>query len=208
MTKRCTLKEFGRDIRGSSAAEFVLVLPLLLLFIMGTIDVGLYSWTINRAEKATQTGARWAVATQMLPGGTSPNGLANYSFAVSGGIPQGTVVPASAFPGVSCTSTGCTCNGSCGFATTMDQPAFDALVGRMQQISANIQPGNVSVDYEYSGLGFSGDPNGPDVAPIVTVELDDMTYQPITFAFFGGTLDLPTIRYSLTAEDSEGSFAN
>ncbi len=203
MIKRATFSEFARDERGASAAEFALVLPLLLLFILGTIDVGLYAWSFNQSEKATQTGARWAVATDMLP-----SGLADYSFAVSGGIPQGTVVPASAFPGVSCDESGCTCAGQCGFDTTLNQAAFDALVARMQQIKPDITAANVTVDYEYSGLGFSGDPNGPDVAPIVTVSLEDLDYQPVTFALFGGTLDLPDLRYSLTAEDSEGNVSN
>lgn len=198
-----TLNLFIRDSRGASAAEFAMVLPLLLLFIFGTIDVGLYSWQINQAEKATQTGARWAVATDILP-----SGLADYSFAVSEGIPQGTVVPQSAFPGVTCDESGCICAGSCGFDTTLNQAAFNALVGRMQDIKADITTSNVVVDYEYSGLGFSGDPNGPDVAPIVTVRLEDMDYQPLTFVLFNGTLDLPDLRYSLTAEDSEGSVAN
>lgn len=203
MRRLATLRRFRKDASGASAAEFALVLPLLLVFILGTIDVGLYSWSFNRAEKATQTGARLAVVTDMLP-----DGLADHSFAVTDGIPQGTVVPASAFPGVSCTSAGCTCNGSCTFSTNLDTVAFDALVDRMRDIRADIQPTNVVVNYEYSGLGFSGDPNGPDVAPIVTVELRDLTYQPITLALFGATLDLPTLRYSLTSEDGEGLVSN
>ena len=44
-----------------------MVLPLLLLFIFGIIDVGRLMWTWNRAEKATQMGARFAVVTDMVP---------------------------------------------------------------------------------------------------------------------------------------------
>ncbi|MEP3049782.1 MAG: TadE/TadG family type IV pilus assembly protein [Erythrobacter sp.] len=203
MIVRSILSRFGSDTRGVSSAEFALVVPVLLLMTLGTIDVGLYTWSLNQAEKATQTGARWAVATDMIP-----SGLSTFSFAVDGGIPQGTTVPQSAFPGVTCTDSGCTCNGSCAFPTTMNATAFDNLVDRMQDIRGDITPANVTVDYEFSGLGFSGDPNGPDVAPIVTVQLEDLTYQPITFAIFGGTLDLPDYRYSLTSEDGEGSVAN
>src|SRR3546814_13933585 len=54
------------DERGGPAAEFALILPLILLFRLGIIDVGRYAWEINRAEKATQTGARWAAATEMM----------------------------------------------------------------------------------------------------------------------------------------------
>ena len=102
------LSRFRRDQSGASAAEFAMVVPVLLLFLVGTLDVGLYSWSINQAEKAVQAGTRHAVATDMVA-----SGLADYSFAVDGGIPQGTVVPISAFPGVTCTNTSCSCNGSC-----------------------------------------------------------------------------------------------
>ena len=42
---------FLRDTRGASAAEFALVLPIMVIFLLGIMDVGFYAWTINRAEK-------------------------------------------------------------------------------------------------------------------------------------------------------------
>ena len=57
-----------RDERGASAAEFALVLPLLLLLLFGIIDAGRLAWEFNRAEKATQVGARVAVVTDPIPG--------------------------------------------------------------------------------------------------------------------------------------------
>ena len=130
------LRHLIGDQRGASAAEFALVLPLLLIVVFGTIDVGRYTWTVRQAEKATQTGARWAVATDMIA-----SGLYSYSFATSGGIPQGTTVSATQFPGVVCTSTNttasCSCatGGSCASALlTVDSnanAAFGRLVTRM-----------------------------------------------------------------------------
>lgn len=64
-----------------------MVLPLLLILLLGVIDVGRLMWTWNRAEKATQMGVRYAVATDMVP-----NGLAAYSFVVSGGLTQGDAI--------------------------------------------------------------------------------------------------------------------
>ncbi|MBX7494099.1 pilus assembly protein [Qipengyuania sp. 1NDW9] len=196
------ISAFVRNTKGAMAAEFALVLPILIIFLLGIMDVGYYAWAINRGEKATQMGARWAVATDMIP-----SGLATYSFASQGGISQGTVVPISAFPGVTCTNTGCTCNGSCSFGTTANTAAFDAIVSRMQDFKHNIEPANVEVEYSWSGLGYAGDPNGPDVAPIITVRLVNLEHNPL-YGILIGSVDLPDFAYSLTAEDGEGSFSH
>jgi len=63
------LSHLVRETRGGSAAEFALVLPLLLIFLFGIIDVGRLMWTWNRAEKATQMGVRYAVVTDPVPEG-------------------------------------------------------------------------------------------------------------------------------------------
>ncbi|MEO7815118.1 MAG: hypothetical protein ABIR87_06705 [Sphingomicrobium sp.] len=74
---------------------------------------------------------------------------------------------------------------------------------------ATVAQGAVSViDYENSGLGYAGDPNGPDVAPIVTVRLTGVTFTPLVFAMFGGDITLPAFRSSLTLEDGAGSVSN
>ncbi len=208
MMGRRLLRRFGRDEHGASAAEFALVLPLFLLFLLGTIDVGLYAWTINQQEKATQMGARWAAATDMVP-----SGLINHSFAVSEAVPQGSVVPLANFPGVTCDNTGCTCKagGTCSFAVapgTQGSAAFTAIVTRMQDFRSSITPEKVVIDYDWSGLGYSGDPTGPDVAPFVTVRLRNMTYQPITLLLFGGEVGLPETPYTITSEDAQGTFSN
>jgi hypothetical protein len=197
------LRKFIADRSAASAAEFALVLPIFIIFFVGIIDVGLYAWSINRAEKATQIGARWAVVTDLVP-----SGLATYSFAIQGSplIPQGDTVPQSRFPDIVCTGAGTiSCNGSFGDA---NPTAFGNIVKRMRQIDGRIQNENVRVIYSWSGLGFSGDPNGPDVAPIVTVELVNLRFTPISGVIFGGTINSPNISYSLTSEDGSGSYSN
>jgi len=210
------LGAFLRDRRGASAAEFALILPLFLLFLLGIIDLGRYAWEFNQAEKATQIGARWAVATDTIPGGTTSTGLQNYSFAVSGAIPQGTVVNSTAFPGVYCETAsgtlGCTCKGTCGFSVAATDAsattAWTNLVTRMSQIYPGIGADDVRIDYDWSGIGFSGDPNGPDVAPLVTVSLRDMTFEPMFLGALGITFPIPVASYSLTMEDGQGTDSN
>lgn len=202
------LRAFLRHTGGASAAEFSLVLPIFLIAIVGTIDVGRYIWSINTAEKATQIGARWAVATDMVA-----SGLQGYSFAISGGIPQGTTVPAGSFPGIVCTGTSstATCNcrsGSASYCTGSSAAAFRNLVDRMNTIDSRITYANVQVAYDWSGLGFAGDPNGPDVAPLTTVTVSNLQFTPITTMLFGGNINLPALSYTLTMEDGSGTESN
>ena len=197
------LGTFLRDTRAASAAEFAIVLPLLLIVLFGTIDVGRYAWSLAMSEKATQTGARFAVTTDMVA-----SGLYSYSFAISGGVPQGTTVDASKFPGISCDNTGCTCLGSCSFPTTADNAAFTRLVTRMADINPDITANNVVVTYAWSGLGFAGDPNGPDVAPLTTVSLRNLQFAPFTALVWGGKVNLPQFAYTLPMEDGSGTASN
>ncbi|MGH6651587.1 MAG: TadE/TadG family type IV pilus assembly protein [Sphingopyxis sp.] len=197
------------DTHAGPAAEFALVLPLILLFLFGIIDVGRYVWEVNRAEKATQTGARRAAVTALIP-----SGLATYSFAVSGGVPAGGTVSNTAFPGVSCSSAAgtvsCACSpgGTCGWPSTVNTNAFTALVARMDDIKADITADDVVVDYSWSGLGFAGDPNGPDVVPIITVRLRNQEFRPFVGILFNGAVSLPDFSYSLTMEDGADMISN
>jgi Flp pilus assembly protein TadG len=63
------LRRLARDQRGSSAVEFAMVVPLTLILLFGIIDGGRFAWEFNRAEKATQMGARMAVVTNPVAGG-------------------------------------------------------------------------------------------------------------------------------------------
>jgi TadE-like protein len=201
------LHKLLKDDAGGPAAEFALVLPLALIFLFGIIDVGRYMWEINQTEKATQTGARWAVSTDIIA-----SDLLTYSFATDGDTLQGEPVPEAEFPGVQCTSAGCTCvsGGTCDFdATETNAAAFDALVDRMNDIKIGIEAENVVVDYRYSGLGFAGDPNGPDVAPIVAVKVENLTFVPMILGpLLGLSLPIPDLSYSLTMEDGAGGYSN
>ena len=226
--RRLSPLRLWRDRSGAGAAEFALVLPVFLLFLLGTIDVGRFIWAVNETEKAVQIGARWAVTTDIIPGGdigcdTSGNGNNNatpgmkcYSYALSGTIAQGDPVPQSDFPTIQCKMNGaaaaCECVSNCPapFDITVDtvgQAAFDALVARMAEVQPRIAADNITISYAWSGIGYAGDPNGPDVAPIVTVGVTGLGFRPI---FLAGIYDfgLPGPSYSLTMEDGDGGFGN
>lgn len=189
------------------AAEFALVVPLLMILFIGTLDVGIYAWRVNQAEKATQIGARWAAVTDPLVDEIFTTSYVNQNI---GGttITQGDRIPLAALGKVTCTNTSCTCATTPCPGTTYNSTAFAALSSRMKQIAPTIEDTNIAVDYSGSGLGFAGDPNGPDIAPIITVRLVNMQYTPVTLVLFGGSVGLPDFAYSITAEDASGDVSN
>jgi len=190
---------------GSSAAEFALVLPVAIAFFFGILDGGRYLWEVNRAGKATQAGARAAAVTDMIP-----QGVVDYSYVIDGGLSQGSVVDDTAFPGVQCEAPSgvvtCEWLGSPSEAFSLNplDAAFQRIVKRMQVMMPTIGPENVVVTYYNSGLGFAGDPSGPDVAPLISVRLQNMEFRPILTSLFGLSWDLPGSDYTLTQEDGAG----
>ncbi|MGX7927853.1 TadE/TadG family type IV pilus assembly protein [Tsuneonella sp. HG094] len=222
MSAHSFIRRFVTDRTAASAAEFALVLPPFLLFLLGIFDVGRFIWFVNENEKAAQIGARWAVATDIIPGGeigcdtpgSSVAGLQCYSYSINGITPQGGIVAEDDFPTVTCTSTGgtlsCECEATCPFSTDIDdvsQSAFNRMVRRMQAIQPRLAGDDVSISYAWSGLGYSGDPNGADVAPIVTVSIGRLDFQPLFMAGFL-SIGIPGASYSLTMEDGAGTTSN
>lgn len=212
------LRSFLRDTRAASAAEFALILPIAILFLLGLIDVGRYVWEFNKAEKASQVGARWAAATDYVPGV-----LNSYSFATTGAVPQGDVVPQAKFPGIRCeiATTGnggnqtsqlaCTCKAASTASnfcsdTQPNSTAFNLLAGRINEIYSRAGSNDLQIDYDWSGLGYAGDPNGSDVAPIITVTIKPRRF-PLWF-MLGRTVPFPDARYTITGEDGQGDCAN
>lgn len=195
-----------RDRGAASAAEFALVLPLLLMLLFGIIDAGRFMWEFNQAEKATQMGARLAVVTDPVA-----TGLASYSFAVTGGIPQGTAVPTANFTSASCNDSTCSCvppSGNFCSSVGYDATAFANIVARMKMMYPRLAASNVRVEYRNVGLGFAGNPDGPDVSALVTVKVTGLTFRPLTCWVFSCPITMPDFRAALTLEDASGNVSN
>lgn len=193
------IPRFLRDRSGSSAAEFAFVLPLLTLLLLGMIDAGRFMWTYNRAEKAAQMGARMAVVTNVVSSAIS----GSYVGACSPALTQGDRIPSDCFSQVSCNSSGCS-------SGTEDVAAFNTIVGRMRQFMPELQASNVTVQYSPSGLGYAGNPTGPDLSPLVTVQIGTPTpvpFRPLA-AFLLTSVNMPRFTTTLTAEDLSGSVSN
>jgi len=200
-----TIRKLARDQSGSTAAEFGLVLPLLLLLLFGIIDGGRWIWTYNQAEKATQMGARMAIVTNMIEPGLST------SYVGVGGLTQGDVIPASAFGKIRCTSTGCICaTAPCPTLGTENTTAFNAVVTRMKYFLPSLTAANVTIEYSSSGLGYAGSPVLPDLSPMVTVKIGTPTtlqFRPLTILAIT-SVSMPAFTTTLSAEDLSGAVSN
>jgi hypothetical protein len=188
------------DDRAAAGAEFALVVPILVLFLFGIIDAGRFMWSINRAEKAAQMGVRMAVVTDFVSSAIGDDYVGECTPAVGAGDP----IPADCYPTVTCSNAGGTTTCTSG---TADTAAFDVVVNRMRAFMPEIQPSNVQITYSPSGLGYAGDPNGADLAPLVTVQLSDIPFEPMMFLKFA-SVDIPEVRSSLTFEDGIGAESN
>lgn len=196
------LLRLAKDPRASVGAEFALVLPIFLLFVLGIVDVGRMMWTWNRAEKAAQMGVRYAAVTEVAAAG-----MDSYDFFTANGIPRGDPIPADFFTSATCNSGGCTCDPSDVCSGTL-ATGFTNTVARMQAIMPEIQPGNVTIDYSYSGLGYAGDPYGPDINPLITVKLSGLSFQPSLGYVFGVSINLPSFASTLSMEDGRYAISN
>jgi hypothetical protein len=197
------------------------VLPLLLIFLLGIIDVGRLLWTTNRIEKATQMGARYAIVTNPIPAG-----LSNSSSKVSavGLVAGGTTLTSGdsldnynmgtfTYYVGSDIATTLTCQPSggatnCSFLGSSSKSAFDAIYAWMKNFFPEIKPTNIRVTYANSGLGYAGDPTGRDFYPVVTVTVQDFSFKPISLALFKTNFTLAPISAALTMEDGQGTVSN
>ncbi len=202
------LRRFARDQRGTTAMEFVLAMPLLILVIFGVMDVGGYAWQMNLNAKSVQFGTRVAVVTDSVVDGLATT---EYVGKTIGGttLTQGDLIPAAALTKVTCTSASCSCTtgelASCGLVSA----AFNRIVARMSGINGIVKAANVTVEYRGSGLGYAGDPGGAQIAPLTTVTLSGVSYKPIMGLIFGTqAVTMPTYSYTLTMEDGAGTVSN
>ena len=70
----------SRRMKGSSAVEFALTLPIFIILVIGIIEFGWYYFVQHTLQYATREGMRLALVGDDYPGGTtlSPRGLHHY----------------------------------------------------------------------------------------------------------------------------------
>jgi Flp pilus assembly protein TadG len=207
MTRLRTFLRFLTDRSGAVAVEFALVSILFLGLMVGTVDVARLLWEANSIKAGTRAAVRYAVVHQ--PAATN---LIDFDAVTSLGYAGGAAIPASVIGTYTCTSAACTCAGgsACGSAG-VNTANFDNIVAVMQAYYVGVDTTNVVVQYKAVGLGFAGNPFGPDVEPLVTVRLcqasDGSICTPMQFApgvlqaFGVAPFNMPPVASSLSGED-------
>ncbi len=194
------LRRLARDQRGISSIEFALVVTVFFMMVLGLVDFSRAMWEWNAAAKATHWGVRYAIVNDMVA-----IRMREWSGTADGALSAGVTVTVADLGGLAdtftCNSTD-GCNGSVDTTTDFDDIAFALIVARMQTIYDKIQPENVVVEYRHIGLGFAGNPIGPDLHPAVTVTLVNMQFDLITPGLAGiFDITMPDFAATMTGED-------
>jgi Flp pilus assembly protein TadG len=186
------MRQLWHDDRGISSIEFAIVAVAFFIFLFGIVDFGRAMWEWNSAAKATHAGVRYAAVHNMVaPGLFTYDGVG-----AAGGnglpIPAGAINPNP----VVCTNTSCNGYGP------IDTAAFNAIVTRMQQVYSRVQADNVVVEYLHvPGLGFAGNPYGPDFVPLVTVKMQGLVFNLATGLLGFASITMPAFAASMPGED-------
>jgi Flp pilus assembly protein TadG len=195
-----------RDIRGSVFVESVLVIPIFLALVLGTIDATymFYQWAL--ANKAAYVGARTAVVSNPVA-----SAITNLTYSTTQNFGQ------SCFGTSNCPTVSTVCaSGSCTNGGTYNAAAFSTILTAMQGVfcpgvppaNCSLQAQNVTVSYQSNGSGiagqtYDGNPNDFIIPMNVTVSITGMTTR---LFFIGGLVPLsatPAIPTFATTMPSE-----
>jgi uncharacterized protein (UPF0333 family) len=206
---------FIRDNKGSVFVEVTVMLPIMVIFVLGSIDFlfAFYEW--NAAAKAVQVGARIAAVS---------NPVARDFNNLSVAFVSAPLRPGSAMPSFTVTCDGatakCRCEGNClrgevvfdadalntivyGRGSTACRDAKSAYAVGMCGIFDKIAPANVRIEYRQpsapAGLGYVGRPGGP--VPTIKISLQNLPFQ---FFFLGNlfqNVQIPGTTTTITGED-------
>jgi Flp pilus assembly pilin Flp len=192
-------KRLVRDERGATAAEFGLVALVFVSLIIGSIDLSRQIWEVNTTKTAVREAARLAAVNEM-----ASVWLQNLDPITSGLVAgNGDPVPAGSIALVTCSGATNTCTGAGVTNTAINATVMNALLAKMRAFNPRIRLSNIRVSYRHVGLGFAGNPFGPDVEPEISVWLEGFTLTPgpLRLISNSATIPLPKMISTVTAED-------
>lgn len=188
---------FWRSDHGALTVEFVVVFLGFAAVFFFVIEVITYMFFMQTLEKAAQMGVRAAVVSNPVvnaPGAETPIPFRNSRESINVTFGEHCSVAST------CINFGAHECGR-GAAACADAAGFNRIFAHMNSIAGQLQPENVSIRYEYIGLGFAGGP----VAPLVTVTVEGVPYNTGIFGLLLGNVGvlqtLPVRTATMTGED-------
>lgn len=187
------------DERGAVLAETAITIPVILLLVFAIVEIGIYLWQWNAANKATQLGARYAVTSDPVADG--PGLTSSPATGAMGTDCRADAANQCLTFEVQCTLVGgCSGTSSIGGAYALVPAAFNEVVAQMQLAYPDLDPNTVSIRYRSNGVGFIGFPG--HIPNDVTVQILTEDY---AFAVLSGFVNLSALRIraetSLSSED-------
>ncbi|MBI3438413.1 MAG: pilus assembly protein [Proteobacteria bacterium] len=185
---------------GAVMAEFALAGIFMIMLMMSVIELTSALWAWNSEAKAVQIGARLAAVSAPVS-----SDLATMT-GLEGGATPGAAMPY--FIRV-CNGATSTCSGGSYSAAAMNWivRGSDGVCGSTTGVRGicdlypRIQPQNIVITYEQTGLGFAGRPGGP--VPSITVKVQNLQFSTPVLGIFSGVanLTMPPVQTTVSGED-------
>jgi hypothetical protein len=204
-----SLQTLARDRNGGVLVEATVLIPIIFIFVLGSVDFLFAFFQWNMTNKAVQLGARIAAISDPVSSDLSAmSGLGD-------GVLPGQPMPTFTRTCSTSDTTGAigTCTGGRYSAAAMQrivfgQPGATACGNTdagMCKLYSPITAANVTVVYTQTGLGYTGRPGGP--VPTITVSLRNL---PFRFFFLSGLMGfanvtIPAMTTTITGEDLSSS---
>ncbi len=202
MVKRRSPVSFWQDQYGVTLTEGLITLPLVLLVFAAFVEFGYAMSQWNQTVKALQFGARLAAVSDPL----TSDFVDVFPTDADDPLNNGDATPNDATISSTCGPALANCSdelnrvvmgsdGVCGVAGDPNPGICD--------LNWRIQPANLVVTYQRSGLGYWGRPNGPVLS--MRLEVRNVTFDlPLLGALLGlDQIEVPAHPVTLTTEDLE-----
>ncbi len=193
---------FWQDQHGVALTEALITLPMVMLAFSAFVEFGYAMSQWNQTVKALQLGARLAAVSEPLTSDFADVFPTDAADPLNNGdaTPNNATISSTCGPALANCSDELTrivmgSDGVCGVAGDTNPGICD--------LNWRIQPANLVVTYQRSGLGYWGRPNGPVLT--MRLEVRDVTFDlPFLGALLGlDQIEVPAHPVTLTTEDLE-----
>jgi hypothetical protein len=187
---------FRREEDAAATVEYVIVFVPLMTMIFFIFEMAMaYHWTLA-AQKGVENGVRFAVTQLPIHSGLLDDEGRVVIYQKSGGATPGQLC----YFGTNCSAIATlSCTGGAALAPECEATRFGQLVQVVAQHAYGLDPADLSITYEESGLGRATE----TVIPIVTVSIASREF-PLGLSLLGVDTMLPAVSASLVAESLGG----